>query len=464
MRIALVVHCFFPAHFYGTETYTLELASNLRDLGHEPVIVSAIFPGEPGQATVVTRDEYQGLPVYRIDKNHCPDTRIKDTYYQPALRDVLRDLLLDISPDIVHVTHLINHTGVLLEVTRALGLPTVATFTDFFGFCYNNRLETVGGRLCQGPSRSRTNCLACHLKAAGQRRVDLLGRVTRTPLGAQAAAMALRALTRVPMYRQGRLAGSVGDIARRPDILGALYRNYAAVIAPTRFLRDRYLANGLGVPIHDIRFGVDLPRSPKPPRPPDGPITFGFVGQIAPHKGTDILIEAFRGIDASQGRLLIYGPDTQDNGFMASLRRLSSGHPVRFCGTFPRADFARVLSEIDFLVIPSRWSENSPLVLLSALATHTPVVISDAPGMTEFVEPRTNGYVFASGSTHALERVLQDIVNNREPALALTRTTEYSRTTRTMTLDTIGIYERVFGRGSPPAAAAELRASNPGGV
>jgi glycosyltransferase involved in cell wall biosynthesis len=244
-------------------------------------------------------------------------------------------------------------------------------------------------------------------------------------------------------------------VARIP--LGALYRNYAAAIAPTRFLRDRYLANGFSVPTHEIRFGVDLPRSPKPSRPSDAPITFGFVGQIAPHKGTDLLIEAFRGIDASRGRLLVYGPDTQD-GFMASLRRSSSGQPVTFCGTFPRQDFARVLSEIDLLVIPSRWSENSPLVLLSALATHTPVIISDAPGMTEFVEPHTNGYIFDSGNTRALERVLHDIVNDRGPALALTRTTEYARTTRTMTLDTITVYEEVLGQPRPLNAAAGLAA------
>ena len=26
MRVVFFVHCFFPSHFYGTETYTLELA------------------------------------------------------------------------------------------------------------------------------------------------------------------------------------------------------------------------------------------------------------------------------------------------------------------------------------------------------------------------------------------------------------------------------------------------------
>ncbi len=45
LRVALFVHCFFPKHFYGTETYTLQVAENLRAMGHEPVVVSAVFQG-----------------------------------------------------------------------------------------------------------------------------------------------------------------------------------------------------------------------------------------------------------------------------------------------------------------------------------------------------------------------------------------------------------------------------------
>jgi glycosyltransferase involved in cell wall biosynthesis len=36
-----------------------------------------------------------------------------------------------------------------------------------------------------------------------------------------------------------------------------------------------------------------------------------------------------------------------------------------------------VLDDMDALVIPSRCNENSPLVLLNALASHTPVIVSD---------------------------------------------------------------------------------------
>ena len=62
MKVALFVHCFFPSHFYGTEKYTLDLARNLRALGHEPVVVAAVFPGEPAQADYSTATRSRIFP------------------------------------------------------------------------------------------------------------------------------------------------------------------------------------------------------------------------------------------------------------------------------------------------------------------------------------------------------------------------------------------------------------------
>ena len=80
MRVALFVHCFFPDHFYGTETYTLELAKHYRSMGVDARVVSAIFPGEPVAPDLITRYEFQGIPVTCIDKNRLPDNRVKDSY------------------------------------------------------------------------------------------------------------------------------------------------------------------------------------------------------------------------------------------------------------------------------------------------------------------------------------------------------------------------------------------------
>ncbi|WP_411726726.1 glycosyltransferase family 4 protein [Methyloglobulus sp.] len=442
MKITFFVHCFFPNHFYGTETYTLDLARHYQAWGHDVTVVSAIFQGEPSAADLVTRYEYQGIKVVCIDKNHLPHTRVKETYYQPDMGPVFEQILSELQPDVVHVTHLINHTAILLEITAKLGIPTYATFTDFFGFCFNNKLEAADGELCAGPSATRTNCVACYLKeAARSPHAQGWMRKATTPFAAKTIATVAVALHKFPGIKGGQMDMLIEDIACRPDVLNNLYNNgYRAAIAPTKFLGDAYRANGMETPLHDIWFGVDIDRSPKPERPKGHVPTIGFIGQIAPHKGTDLLIEAFCRLPRNSAQLRIYGPEDQDAVYMANLKALATGYDAQFLGTFPKESMASILQDIDLLVIPSRWYENSPLVLLNALATHTPVLVSNVSGMTEFLDSGTNGYAFERGSADYLYRQLLDLVLSREKLYSLTKSTSYDKTSSAMAEETLAIY------------------------
>lgn len=442
MKIALFVHCFFPGHFYGTETYTLELAKHYLSVGHQVTVVSAIFQGEPSQGEIISRYEFQGIPVVRIDKNLIPHTRVGETYYQPEMREVLERVLRKLNPDIVHVTHLINHTAALLEVTQALGIATFATFTDFFGFCLNNKLEAANGDLCSGPSVSRTNCVACHLKAAAHNpSVAQWMRRSTTAGTAQVVANGMNWIRKMPGLRGGEIDGLVEDIVCRPNILAGFYNaGYRAAVAPTRFLRSAYEANGIRVPMHNIQFGVDIDRSPKPERLEGHIPIIGYIGQIAPHKGTDLLIEAFRRLPGKTAILRVYGPDDQDLSYMKQLTDLAQGFDVQFMGTFAKEKMAEILREVDLLVIPSRWYENSPLVLLNALATHTPVLVADVAGLTEFLEPGTNGYAFERGSAESLYWQLLDLVQSRDKLYTMAKLTNYERTPSLMAKETMAIY------------------------
>lgn len=445
MKVAFFVHCFFPAHFYGTETYTLDLAKHYRTAGHEVVVVSAVFQGEPAREGLVSRYEYQGIPVVCIDKNRVPHTRVKETYYQPDMRPVLEGVLRDINPDIVHVTHLINHTAALLEVTQQLGIATYATFTDFFGFCLNNKLEAANGELCAGPSPSRTNCMACYLKDAARSPYASwwIRRATTPRLGQWIASLA-NVGRRLPSLRNGQVDGLLEDIARRPNTLLGLYNGgYRGAVAPTRFLKTAYEANSIATPMSCIWFGVDIDRSPKPPRVRGQRPVIGFIGQIAPHKGTDLLIEAFARLPRGAAELQIYGPADQNPSYMAQLTEQAQGLEVAFKGIFPSARMAEVLAPMDLLVIPSRWYENSPLVLLNALATHTPILVSDVEGMTEFLESGRNGYAFERGNVDDLAQHLGKLVGDPELLYALSRTTNYERTTDLMAEQTLSIYQTI---------------------
>jgi len=120
--------------------------------------------------------------------------------------------------------------------------------------------------------------------------------------------------------------------------------------------------------------------------------------------------------------------------------------PVFFRGTFPAEQMRQVLDEMDFLVIPSTWYENSPLVLLHALASHTPVIVSNVEGLTEFLDQGKNGYAFARGSVDDLERVMRQILAAPEFSRQLSLTTNYPKTTMSMTEEVVKIYDSVVAK------------------
>jgi glycosyltransferase involved in cell wall biosynthesis len=247
---------------------------------------------------------------------------------------------------------------------------------------------------------------------------------------------------RVPPFRGGPLDGLCEDLARRPDTLRYLYSRIRGAVTASQFLRTAYERNGFAMAISSIAFGVDIERHAKPTRAAGHRPVVGFIGQIARHKGTDILVEAFKRLPAGAAVLHIFGPADQDPAYMGQLHALARDAPIHFRGTFPKERMREMMDTLDLLVIPSRWYENSPLVLLNALAAHTPVVVSDVAGMTEFIDEGNNGFSFQRGSVDDLVRVLTDVVLDRDKLYGLPLSTQYARTPRIMAEETLAIYER----------------------
>ncbi|MGH6863853.1 MAG: glycosyltransferase, partial [Methylocella sp.] len=372
MKIALYVHCFFPRHFYGTEAYTLALAKQLIALGHEPVVVSATLAGEPAQKRVIEEDVYEGVRVISIDKNQFPNRSVRDTYEQPALRHLHERLLRKLQPDVIHVCHLISHTTALLDVARRMNVPVFATLTDFFGFCYNNVLENAQGALCEGPDPERANCIACFLKLAGARpNAEFIAKlgghpVLRGPVSRQLARLGRR--EQAPFTIS---SFAPNDIILRPDILSRAMDVYRAAVAPTLFLKRAYERNGFPVPVGISHFGIEIDRKKKPLREAGGRVRLGFIGQLSPHKGAHLLLDSLRASERSNLSLTVWGPQDQAPAYFALLRQKAEGLRVTFAGILPRSELAQAFAGLDYLVIPSTWYENSPLILLQALATHT---------------------------------------------------------------------------------------------
>lgn len=450
LKILLPVHCFFPSHFYGTETYTLELARTLRAAGHEVSILTAILYGEEGTKQVYTQYEYDGLPVHCVDQNSQPLMFFGQTYRRPDLYPVLRDIIQQVSPDIVHVTHLMGHTSTLLEVLRDMGIPTVATLTDFFGICFNSKLERHDGTLCLGPNRWSSNCLKCYFKShIHYDSNNDLKRFLKSDFFLAILLGMPSCITKLFPFIGRPLSEHISEVTKRIEIFRTLYDTYLVMIAPTDFLFEAYERNRFySEKLRKINFGInfDIVKGYRTPRrKKDSHVRFGYIGQITAHKGVDLLVKAFLQLKGSNCSLEIYGPSDQDAPYMNDLMRLSrDGNRITFKSTFPQTELAARLSQMDVLVIPSRWYENSPLVLLYALATRTPVIVTDVKGMNEFVKDGFNGYTFKKDSVSHLLAAMQKVVDDPSIINRLSENVDYQKDVADHTADVLSIYEEIL--------------------
>jgi glycosyltransferase involved in cell wall biosynthesis len=65
------------------------------------------------------------------------------------------------------------------------------------------------------------------------------------------------------------------------------------------------------------------------------------------------------------------------------------------------------MQTVGWVVVPSIWWENSPVVIQEAMRAGTPLVVSDIGGMAEKVRPGVDGLHFTRGSVQDLARVLK---------------------------------------------------------
>ncbi|HYC76671.1 MAG TPA: glycosyltransferase, partial [Planctomycetota bacterium] len=197
----------------------------------------------------------------------------------------------------------------------------------------------------------------------------------------------------------------VGDALRRVDLF----------MAPSAFLRDRFVQSGMVPADRVLRwpYGHDHGRFAAAERTPSELLRVGYLGTISSYKGVGVLVDALERLaDAPvEGRLhgaLEIFPD-----YTAELRRRIANPRTRLLGRFDNRRVGELLAGIDVLVVPSLWWENAPLTISEAFLAGVPVVASNLGGMAEMVRDGENGFLFPAGDAAALADVLRRLACDR---------------------------------------------------
>ena len=74
----------------------------------------------------------------------------------------------------------------------------------------------------------------------------------------------------------------------------------------------------------------------------------------------------------------------------------------------------KVFNNVDCIVVPSIWAENSPLVIHEAQQARVPVITSDVGGMTEYTHHEINGLLFKHRNINDLVTQLDRLSNDKK--------------------------------------------------
>ena len=201
-------------------------------------------------------------------------------------------------------------------------------------------------------------------------------------------------------------------------------------VAPSRFLLERYVE--WGIPRARIEY-EEYGRQAAPYVAADDARAIrnriGFFGQLNPFKGVEVLLRALKLLAdettkrASNGsgesrpelHVWLHGAnfDLQAAGFQKNFHALVEAvrDHVTIVGPYRRDQLPALMANIDWVVVPSIWWENSPLVIQEAFQYGRPVICSDIGGMAEKVADGVNGLHFRAGDPADLARILGRAVN-----------------------------------------------------
>jgi len=324
----------------------------------------------------------------------------------PKIWRDFRECLENYKPDLVHFHHYV-HLG--LEMIREVknynpNLPVVLTLHEYFGICHNHgqMVKASSGRVCH--TSSPAACANCF-----------------------------------PQY-------SSQDFFLRKQFIQSFFSLVDRFISPSEFLKSRYAQWGLSdrdiVVIENIDKSDPALDKQANPHNEDGfegsgvngigelnkakalrknKIVLSYFGQINSFKGIDILIDAIALLPKSIKSNLIVninGSGLENNSeefrkYIQNSVKTSNGL-IRLCGRYERSELQGLMKGTDWIIIPSKWWENSPMVILEAKKYAVPVIASNIGGMKEKIKEGETGLHFQMGRPDSLAQAIEFVVTNPE--------------------------------------------------
>ncbi|NCC37719.1 MAG: glycosyl transferase family 1, partial [Chloroflexia bacterium] len=331
MKVLLAVHHFPPRYSAGAELYTFRLARWLIAHGHqaEVVCIETLDEARPAGVEAI-QDSYEEVPVWRL---HLGLRKAPSdwSYANPMVAAWVKDYLKVWQPDLLHLQSGYLIGAGVLEAAHQCGVPSIVTLHDYWFLCPRITLLRSDGKVCTTPPTDPAECAWCLQQ--DQRRYRLPEQLSGGAAG------------RTWIALNGE-AGRHEQAARRAYLRKALGLANLA-IAPSQFLASMFRDLVEPAQLQVVRLGINTKDLDSTPPPQGNPLHLAYIGQIAPHKGVHLIIEALRLLPHGERtiQLQIYGNLDQHPTYTQRLRNLiGKDARITLAGRFANGRIAEVLA------------------------------------------------------------------------------------------------------------------------
>jgi glycosyltransferase involved in cell wall biosynthesis len=251
------------------------------------------------------------------------------------------------------------------------------------------------------------------------------------------------------------------------------------VTAPSHFLMERLIE--FGVPEHKcvvienlldatiVSRAIGTPQKETGAKPANK-VRVGFFGRLTENKGIYVFLSAaecvLRSALCDSLEFHVWGdmsgqPKDEQDRIETALK--STAQNLTYHGPYDNAETITLMGEVDYVVVPSVWWENAPLVIQEAFLSGRPVIASNIGGMREKVQDGKNGLHFEVGNSRDLVEKLGLAIT---PGVRETlRCGALAARARAVTaLDYVHLYEELASIQPRRAGEARRRGKQPAGL
>lgn len=379
MRILLLSNLFPPYVEGGAEILANNVASGLKALGHEVLVLTSSF-GLPkaGKEENIWRT-LRIFPVAHFNTRRPVFQQLNQLYnyrrryHCRANARELQCVIAETKPDVLYIWE-VTGIGVtsLMKALKDVQQPIVFHLGSYW-LLYASKPET-------GQSRLNARCL------------------------------------------KQRLIGTVSA----PET--------ATMIAVSETVKQQYVDAGFDAERIEVIYNgidprfLDTPRAAREEGPAlarERPLQLLYVGRLRVEKGIAVILKAMELLVHEQGllkngqfpvHLHIFG--SGDKVYVDELRQFLQekglSPAVTFHGKVPQEELIGYYDRSDIMLVPSLWQEPFGLVIAEAMARELPVIASNLAGPSEILTHQLDGLLLPPGDEQALARAIRSLMERPE--------------------------------------------------